>query len=462
MCPFEGTGVQVTFTAAPVAGVTSYQWIVPPTVNLVAGQGTNQIVVTILPGFGNNANKQIRVTATSACGVSPLTIYYLLAQFPSTPGTISGPAEVCAFAGTSNDATYTIRKVTAAASYNWTVPAGAAITGHPAGTGENDTTITVSFSVGFTAGEITVSAANNCGSSANLRQLRISNTTPAAAGPIQGPTNACLYMPSAAAPSGSDATYFIRKVNGATAYNWVVPSGATITAHPAGTGSDDTVIVVNYSSLFAGGNITVTPVGNCGNGATRALVVTANLKPGTAGTITAVETQACPNRQVTYSIASAPANTTWLQWTVPANGTIVGGQGSTSIVVSYGILPASGNVTVTPENGCGTGKSRTLAVTIDPCLPPGPFTKIAQDTNGSLATIAIFPNPSAHEFRIQTAMVHTQPVKIRILDMMGRVRLQQTFLPGRAIVVGSDLRPGMYIIEIIEGTVTQNVKVVKN
>lgn len=227
-------------------------------------------------------------------------------------GQIFGPTELCAFTGTANEATYYTHKVTGATLYNWNVPTGATITGHPAGTGVNDTIITVAFAGNFNGGDITLSVSNNCGSALSGRRISLINSTPLTPGLISGSTNACQYMPSVVYPGGLPATYFIRKISRAVSYNWNVPAGALITSHPAGTGADDTVIVVTYSGSFTGGVITVSGNSNCGTGGIRSLVISANLKPGTASAIAAVETQLCPDRQVTYSLASLPVNSNWV------------------------------------------------------------------------------------------------------------------------------------------------------
>ena len=464
MCPFEGTGEQVVFTVTPAPGVTSYQWTVPPTVNIVSGQGTGTLTVTILPGFGNSANKQIRITSNSPCGISPQTIYYLLAQFPSTPGFISGPAEVCSLIGTSNEATYKINKVTAASSYNWSVTTGMTISGHPGGPGINDTIITVLFAPGFTSGNVTVTASNNCGSSANQRQFAITSSIPSAPGLIQGTTNACILMPSAAIPAGTLSSYSIRKVANATSYTWTAPAGATITDHPQGAGVNDTVIVVSYSNAFTGGNITVRANSNCGTGAIRSLAILANLKPAAAGTITATQVQACPDRQVTYSLGSLPANANWVEWSVPANGIITNGQGTATITVAYAPAAINGLVTATPSNGCANGKSRSLAVSLAAC--PGSFTLTKGNVKETyrenmLSNIQVYPNPTQAEFQLQLNSRSSEKIEVRVLDLAGRQYFIAQNKPGSSIRFGKDLKAGLYIVEITEGNQKRTVKVVK-
>ncbi len=460
MCPYVGTGQQVVFTITPAPGVTNYQWTVPPTINIISGQGTGTLTVTILAGFATSANKQLRVVSTSVCGTSPIGIHYLLAQFPSTPGFINGPTEACTYIGTTTDATYKINKVTGASSYNWSVTAGMTITGHPAGAGINDTIVTVSFAPSFTGGTVAVSSANNCGTSANNRQLAITNGITATPGLIQGPTNACLYMPSAAIPAGTTATYTIRKVTNATSYSWTAPTGATITLHPEGPGVNDTVIVVAYSNTFTGGNITVTANGSCTASGTRSLAIQANLKPGTINAINATETQACPNRQVTYSVTT-PSSTNWIQWTVPAGATIVSGQGTNTLIVSYPSA-TSGNVTATPSNGCAVGKARSLAVSILTCRPIG----IAKGSNAqqlqtNTFNVKVYPNPAQSEFNISVSGKSNEKITLRIYDVNGKQHFYGTVNANHATRLGSNLKAGIYYVEVIQGAERKVTKAVK-
>ncbi|MBS1743795.1 MAG: T9SS type A sorting domain-containing protein, partial [Bacteroidetes bacterium] len=458
MCPYVGTSQQVVFTVSPLPGVLGYQWTVPPTINIVSGQGTNTITVTILNGFIQNANKQIRVTTTSACGTSPIGIKYLLAQFPSTPAAISGPAEACAYVGSGTAATYSINSVAGASLYNWIASPGITINPHTPGAA--DTLITVLFAPSFTGGTITVSAANSCGNSSNTRQISIISSSTAVPGLIQGPANACLYMPSAAIPSGTVATYTIRSVNNATSYNWTIPAGASAT-HPAGLGINDTIVEVNYTNAFTGGNITVSASGICGTGGIRSLTIQANLKPGTIGNITAIETQACLSREITYSITT-PANTNWIEWTVPSNAVIVSGQGTNSIVVSYPIA-SSGVVTATASNGCGSSKPRSLQVNVPAC-PSGGFVKgsVMMDTESNeTLQVRVYPNPSNDVFIILINGMSRKQVTMKIYDVSGRPCLIQNLNPSSSIRVGSNLKPGVYQVEIVQGNSRKIQRLVK-
>ena len=82
---------------------------------------------------------------------------------PSTPGAITGNDTVCS--GTAGEP-YSIAVVSGAASYNWTVPSGATVT-----SGQGTTSITVDF--GSASGNVSVTASNSCGTSANNSTITV-------------------------------------------------------------------------------------------------------------------------------------------------------------------------------------------------------------------------------------------------------------------------------------------------
>ncbi len=84
--------------------------------------------------------------------------------------------------------------------------------------------------------------------------------------------------------------------------------------------------------------------------------------PAQPGNIFGSSNLCAGSQNVTYSIASVP-NSTSYTWTVPSGATLVSGQGTTSIVVNFGV--SSGNVSVTPVNSCGNGPVRDQAITVN-------------------------------------------------------------------------------------------------
>ncbi|MFT3909018.1 MAG: T9SS type A sorting domain-containing protein [Ferruginibacter sp.] len=456
VCPYIGTGDQVVYTATS-AGATGFTWVIPPTnVTIISGQGTGTLTVTFQNGFAAQANKQLRVTATSACGNSPMTIYYLLVQTPSTPQPIVGTTSVCSVIGTPNTLTYTIPSVPGATSYGWLAqqPGNVTIT-HPNGTGVNDTTVNISFGAGFTSSSITVTASNGCGTS-GIRSLALTKTNPSQPGLISGPTNACPYM----APNGVAASYSIVPVSGATSYTWTVPVGAI-----GFTGQGTTSISFTYPNTFVSGSVSVTATNGCGTSVARSLSIT-KLAPATPSVIDVIQVASCPDRIYTYTLTGMPANATSVQWTVPAGGTITNGQGTSSITVSYSVASVNGNVTAQAINNCGSSTIRTSAVKLGSCQGERSITTKGSTVPATTASVesmqvSVFPNPTVSDFKLQVVTAGKQTINVRILDAQGRSIKTFTVMPYQTINVGSELKAGAYIMEVRQGSEVKLTKLLK-
>jgi hypothetical protein len=454
VCPYisPSSPTQLTYSATATGfGTQTFAWTLPPNVNLISGAGTNTIVITITnPAFVSQPNKQIRVTATNQCGTSVQTIYYLLAQLPTTPQPIvASTLDVCPSIGTNVPITYTIPKVTAATEYIWTPPAGTTLV-HTNGLGVNDTTVTLTFSPGYATGNLTVSAKNDCGTSA-VRSLTITRNNPSTPSPISGPTSACAYI-----TPNVPATYTVAQVAGVT-YNWNVNNGASIV-----TGQGTNSITVSFPIGYTSGTISVTATNGCGPSGVRSLSLT-TLNPATPGVPDVINTVACQNRQYTYTLASYPANATNLVWTVPPTGNIVSGQGTTSITVSYPPTTVDGVVTVQASNPCAASSTRTVTVKLPACPPPG-FGKGDVEVTTPTAEgleVKVFPNPTVSDFKLQVITAGKEEINVRVLDAQGRLFKQVTVMPYQTINVGAGLRAGAYMIEVRQGKNVKTTRVLK-
>jgi hypothetical protein len=462
-CPYIGTPTQVTYSIAPVANAVSYTWTVPANVTLVSGQGTTSINVTFNTGF---VSSNIKVKSVSNCFTSGDRQLLVTGSTYNAPGSITGPLNACAFIGTANEATYTIRKVTNAPAYIWTVPAGATITSHPGGAGVNDTIITVSYDNSFVSGSSILVQTAGCVTS-TARSITISRILPSTPGLIAGPTNVCEFMDSPGNPGGTTVTYTIRKVANATSYTWTAPANATITGHPGGAGVNDTIVEVNFSSSFTTGTFNVYCENACGTSGVRNLNVT-KLSPGTPSFIDVIQTSACPARVYTYTLAFMPTNSTSIVWTIPPTGTLVSGQGTTSITVSYTSSAISGSVTATAVNNCDQSVTRFVNIKLPPCFGG----KAANDNSVESATspvkadvsglqVNVFPNPSVSDFKVEVLSALKQIVKARVLDMQGRELKRVNIQIGQVNTLGSDLKAGNYILEITQGEKTITQKLIK-
>ena len=450
VCPYIGTNTPVVYTASS-AGATGYTWVVAPNIVIVSGQGTGTLTVTFSAFTTAQPNKQIRVTALSPCGNSSQAIYYLVALAPGTPQPIvASSSNVCAIIGTGSTITYTIPSVPGATAYSWTNPTGTAIL-HPNGQNNpNDTTVTLSFTNAFTGGSITVAASNsNCGVSV-ARSLAIVRTTPSTPGLISGSTNACAYI----APTGTPATYSVVAAPGVT-YTWTVPAGSI-----GLTGQGTSSISFTYPGGFTTGTISVVASNTCGTSGTRSLSIN-KLNVGPPGTIDVIQTASCPARTFTYSIVM-PAQATSITWTIPASGTLISGQGTTSITVSYPATAVSGNVTAQAYNNCSFSAIRTTSVKLPTCVgeKQTDYAKTGTVTNQSML-VNISPNPTQSFFKVQVSSASKEFIHVRIMDLQGRELKMTSFSPYEAVSIGAELKAGTYIIEVRQGNTVKTSKVVK-
>jgi len=467
-CPHIDSDIDVTYITQKVAGASSYVWTVPTGVTITghpAGLGANDTVITVKFDGNFVSGTSIAVQAQS-CGLSAArSIAINRSGVPASPGAITGPTNVCGFVANAQTVFYSISPVVNAGFYTWTVPSGATIVSHPAGTGVNDTIVGVVFSTLFSIGDITVMAENGCGNNGKVRSLTVRSLAPTSAPVISGPTDPCPWIGT------PGATYTINKIANATGYTWTVPSVGATAFHPNPPGVDDTIIIVTYTSNFVSGSITARADAPCGSSSVRSLTLTRRL-PSTPGLLTVSNLSACPVRQVSYSIPALPANATSATWTVPAGGTIISGQGTTSIVVEYASTAISGILSVVGTNNCGNStSSRRLTINLPACpLPKEPlFSKSANSTesNISLAVqemdITAMPNPSTHYFNVmvQSKDKHTS-VFLRIYDLNGKMLEQRNgVMPGQTVQVGQTLRPGFYVAECIQGSQVKKVKLLK-
>ncbi|MEO2128045.1 MAG: hypothetical protein ABGW91_07770 [Christiangramia sp.] len=331
ICP----GTTQTYSIAAVPDASSYVWTLPSgwsgnstnnSINITVGSSSGTISVAAKNDCGTSTTRDLAIT------VKPGT--------PAQPGTITGEASVCP--GISQ--TYSISSVVNAAAYNWTVPSGWTITGSDSGNSIDVTT-------GTSGGSISVSAYNDCGTS-NTKTLNVSVQpgTPATPGSISGETEVC---------PGTTNTYSISPVNGATTYNWTLPSGWS---------GSSTTNSIQLTAGSSGGTIEVEAINNCGTSSAQTLNIT--VKPGTPAVPSTINgnTAVCPGTTETYTIAEVPDATSYT-WTIP-NGWS-GTSTSNSITLTTG-SSGNGAISVKAENDCGISTAQTLEVSVKAPAPVAP------------------------------------------------------------------------------------------
>lgn len=455
VCPYTGTATEAAYgiVAAPGSTLT---WSVskPATMLITSGQGTGQINIRYTADFvSGNINVKI---VNSACSINLTRTLAVSKTIPSTPAAIVGNTNpVCALIGTADFATYTTRKANGATSYNWSAQAGTTTIIHPNGPGVNDTMVYIRFGAGFTTSAITVQSVNDCGTS-SARSITVSRSNPSVPGAITGPVDVCNYV-----ATGQIASYVVAPLPGLT-YNWVLPPGASVVYYNTVARNG---VYVTFDPAFTSGVLSVTALNGCGTSSVRKITLKKQLA-ATPGAITVAEISSCPNRVIGYSLIAMPANATSLVWTVPGVATILSGQGTTSITVSYPATQVSGYVTVQSGNDCSVSAIRKLNASQPVCTPPAPFTRMDNNVSavGKLPSVTgdfetiLFPNPGVTDFKLQVFSAAKEKIVVRVFDLQGRLISEWTTSPDETVVFGNSLKAGIYMVEVRQGN---NVKITR-
>ncbi len=444
-CPYIGVS-NITYRINQAANATSYLWTAPSGATII-GSNTDTVVVIQYPSSFVSGN--LSVVSVNACfsnATSSARNLTITKRVPSTPGAITASlANPCSIVGTGTSATYTIRQVTYATGYTWSLPTGCTFIANL-----GDTGVVVKFETGFTTGAITVVAYNNCATSA-VRSLTVTAKIPSAPSAINGITNVCTYI-----GQPTTATYSITAVTGATSYLWTAPANASIVS-----GQGSTSVDLSFAAGFTGGSLTVKSVAACGISSARSLSLVKNVaKPGT---ITPSAT-ACPSTTVTYTIAAVPFATSYA-WSVPTDATYVSGQGTTSFTVSYKPTFVSGTVTVKAINNCSTSAASSLAVSNSGCAPFAKTSAI-EATEPVINEINVYPNPNNGVFKISlNAGNSTGTVTLQIVDIYGKLVKEQKEAVSKngniiAMINASSLGAGIYEVRYYIGNNVYSKKII--
>ena len=301
-----------TYSVTSVSGATSYNWTLPS--GWTGTSSNNTITCTT-----NSLAGEISVSTNNTCNVSSSSTIKNTYITPVTaqPSLISGNTSVCD--GVSE--TYSVSSVSAAISYNWTLPNG--------WTGTS-TSNTITSTTSADGGAISVTANNACGipstpSSININSI-IAPTQPVS---IQGNSDIC---------KNTSQTYTTSTVIGATSYTWNLPSGWT-------GSSTNNMIICNSGTT--GGVISVTANNLCG--ISTALIDTIEIIPLTEQPSAIIgDTLICINSLNTYSTISLPGAISY-NWTLPSGWT----GSSTSNYINCTSNTSGGTITVSANNVCG-------------------------------------------------------------------------------------------------------------
>jgi hypothetical protein len=198
---------------------------------------------------------------------------------------------------------------------------------------------------------------------------------PVRPGSITGETVVC---------QGTSQTYSISSVPGATSYTWTLPSGWS---------GNSVTTSITATAGASSGNISVIANNACGSTTARSLNVTVQSIPAQPGAITG-NTEVCQGVTQTYSITPVAGATSYA-WTLPSGWS--GSSTTASITLTPGAT--SGNISVTANNACGPGATRTFSITAT-ALPAqaGTITGASSVCQGTSQTYSISSVPGATSY----------------------------------------------------------------
>jgi hypothetical protein len=146
-----------------------------------------------------------------------------------------------------------------------------------------------------------------------------------------------------------------------TSYNWTLPSGFSITS-----GAGTSIIGVSISSSAISGNISVSGANACSNGIVSTQAITVNPSVPTPGAITGSTTVCQSQIGIIYSITTVAGNT--YSWNMPVGFVTTSGANTNTVIISITGAAASGTISVSGTNSCGTSAATTQAITVNPSI----------------------------------------------------------------------------------------------
>jgi uncharacterized protein (TIGR02145 family) len=351
-------------------GATTQSITVNPT-------ATTSYIATVSNGI-NTCKDTVKITVANITSLSPTTIF--------------GAVDVCSSIGTdtaSIPVNYKINKITNAASYVWTVPAGATLL-----SGQGDTSILVRFRSSFVSGAISVKSVSICNISSALKSVTVYKRVAAAPTAIQKEFTPTSIVATTNVTGLVSEVYRIKKVLYATSYNWYLNRGtnASIT-HINASGVNDTAVIVTFASCFVKDTLSVKSVTPCSISTAKTVIMSSSTTPASVAGITTIggDFAVCIGTSKTFTaIASTPTTTqvgiASYRWTKPLNTTITSATSdSSSITVSFNTGFTGGSLTAKGVSSCGVvGTTATAAVL--QYLPPTPLS-IGSSTNSYNACI---------------------------------------------------------------------------
>jgi len=356
----------LTYNVTSVGGVT-YNWTVPAGWSITAGQNTNSITVTSGSAAGN-----ITVTPSNGCGNG--TVQTLAVSAALAPAVTSAPSNATVGAGSNTSFTVIASNAT---SYQWQVSTDGgtswnnitAAGSNPVYSGYTTSTLTLtSVVIGNNNYQYRCIVTGSCTPTATsaAATLTVNNSAAITSQPVSVGICANTNTSFSVVASGSGLTYQWQvSTDNGTSWNNITTAGTD----PIYSGWTTATLSLNNTIAACNGYQyrCIVDNGTPPAATSNAAILTINVAPAQPSAISGTTTVCEAASNLTYTVTNVAGVT--YTWTVPAGWNIVSGQNSNSITANAG--SASGNITVTPSNTCGSGTASTVTIAVT-ALPAQP------------------------------------------------------------------------------------------
>ncbi|KXB97130.1 MAG: hypothetical protein AA908_08205 [Chlorobi bacterium NICIL-2] len=337
-------GQTVTFTATP-AGASSYTWTVGSNGTLQSGQGTQSITVTWANTPSSYSSSVSVVVSVGGCTGSAS---YTVNVNPQATPNISGPASICS----GQSGTYST-PLTTGRTYSWSTTATPPGMTPFSQSGVNLNSVTINWvntsSSPFVATvQVVESAGGVCTGTATYNVTV--NPLPSTA--ITGPTRVC---------ENQTVTYSHSPALTGHSFAWTVTNAQSWSGQ--GTGA----ITVTWGNTNGTVALTVTnnSTGCTANATNSPISVTVN--PNPTPTISG-NVNPCAGSTETYSTQTGMTSYSW-SITPASAGTILSGQGTSSVSVQWSNTQVTATLTVQVNNSGCTGQ-QSVTINVQPKPTP--------------------------------------------------------------------------------------------
>ena len=408
----------------------SIEWKLPVGATITTANTDQSAIAINYTTTGGNLEARYK----NSCGLGNALIKTIaMNKKPLAVTLISGASTICANA---QNILYKVTMVASASGYRWKLPSGATVSSALVDSSE----IKVNF--GNIAGQIAVTATNDCGESTPfLKNISLGTLPMAPAG---------LAIPSEVCSGDMDVLLSVNAVTG-TIFKWNLPAGFTINS--ANTDSAR----INIKAGNSGGAISVTAYNGCGANAQKATGNIQILPMPSKPIILASPNLRCTNLSNGIMIElKADANTTYFQWQFPLGYSKIVSVTADSAKVQA--LPSSSReqISVKAKNNCGTSSPIVIPIILDsiPATPSLVYNeKVVCTQDPNTATVVVNPKSgvshtwlTSSSLDISAAPADSSSINISLKPLQ-KVGIAQVFAINRC---GKSLESASFILKMVD------------